>query len=482
MSFKVFLITFVMQLLAGALICTVLYLRTPETYLTSEEENTILIFQLTEKLSQVSEEESGEIIDDFIRDTGFDVAIYNEELSTSNEKVFADTSSKLSLKTMEEVEEKRASISDPGDDQIRDVWFNNGEFWVENNNTRYRLEFFCTNTKENIMPRSIKKSMPIMLAVITALSLICSYIYTVLFAKPVKELSEVSQSMAKMDFSRKCNSKRSDEIGDLARDLDVMAENLEEKIQSLSHQAEELKEEVQRREELENQKDVFFAAASHELKTPVTVLEGQIRGMIEGVGAYADHEEYLPRALGTVKRMESLINEILTVSRMQSKSEIVADRIDLALILTEKAKESEELFQVRGIELTKEFEDDLFFIGNKELTSMAVGAFLSNAAFYSTEGVRVEMKAGKKMIGNAPMILTTIRNTDAHIDDEDQAHLFEPFYRTDKSRSRRSGGSGLGLYLAKLIIEKQGGTCSLENDGKDVLATILLPYKEKENA
>ena len=72
------------------------------------------------------------------------------------------------------------------------------------------------------------------------------------------------------------------------------------------------------------------------------------------------------------------------------------------------------------------------------------------------------------------MILVSIRNA-GHIEEKDLTHLFEPFYRADKSRSRRSGGSGLGLYLAKLILEKQGGACRMENDGSDVLAVIELP-------
>ena len=161
----------------------------------------------------------------------------------------------------------------------------------------------------------------------------------------------------------------------------------------------------------------------------------------------------------------------------------------MAQILEEKMEECEELFEVRGIRMELNLEntpDGLIFWGNKELTSIAIGAFLSNAVFYSTEGAVVCVDAetasaaasetAKTEQGDVSgVIRVLIRNTGAHIDEEDIRHLFEPFYRTDKSRSRRSGGSGLGLYLAKLILEKQGGSCKLENDGEDVLATIELP-------
>ena len=196
--------------------------------------------------------------------------------------------------------------------------------------------------------------------------------------------------------------------------------------------------------------------------------------MIDGVEPYTDHEEYLPRALGTVKRMESLINEILIASRMQSGKEIVAARVDMVQLLEEKMEDSEDLFESRGLKMDLSFENGLIFEGNRELTSLAIGAFLSNAAFYSEEGTTVFVDAEKSEDENNKVILVSIRNA-GHIEEKDLTHLFEPFYRADKSRSRRSGGSGLGLYLAKLILEKQGGACRMENDGSDVLATVEIP-------
>ena len=499
LSVKVFLITFIVQILAGALICTALYLCTPGTYRSTVDEDYQMVYSLVKELRGVPEESGGAIIDDFIRETGIDIALYVAETSTPDYKVFAETNSKLSLKTDEEVAARMQRLTEKDNMGSFDFrYFSETSVW-QDSNTRFRLTYFSNDSKVNVMPLAIRKSLPIMVGVVIVLSLLCSFVYTRLFAKPVREISEVSRAMAKMDFSQKCNSKRKDEIGDLARDLDVMAESLDENIRSLRGKNEELEEEVTRRKELESQKDMFFSAASHELKTPVTVLEGQLRGMIEGVEPYTDHEVYLPKLLGTVKRMESLINEILMASRMQSGQEIASGRTDMAQILEEKMEECEELFEVRGIKMELNLEnnpDGLIFQGNKELTSIAIGAFLSNAVFYSTEGAVVcvdaetasaaasETETGSTASSETAkteqgdvsgVIRVLIRNTGAHIDEEDIRHLFEPFYRTDKSRSRRSGGSGLGLYLAKLILEKQGGSCKLENDGEDVLATIELP-------
>ena len=274
-----------------------------------------------------------------------------------------------------------------------------------------------------------------------------------------------------MDFAVKSRSKRHDEIGDLGRDLDDLSASLDETITSLNKRTQELEREIEHVNELERQKDVFFAAASHELKTPITIAQGQVRGMIDGIEPYNDLDTYLPKTLSSLKRMESLINEILTASRMQAENEIEFMKVDLGSLLRKRLDEMKELLEIRGITLESEIGSGLFFEGNQELTSMALGSFLSNAVFYSSEGSSVKVTARKEN-GN---IITEIRNTGSHISEEDLPHLFEAFYRTDSSRSRRNGGSGLGLYLGKLIIERESGAVDLENDGDDVVAHIILP-------
>ena len=274
-----------------------------------------------------------------------------------------------------------------------------------------------------------------------------------------------------MDFAVKSRSNRHDEIGDLGRDLDDLSASLDETITSLNKRTQELEREIEHVNELERQKDVFFAAASHELKTPITIAQGQVRGMIDGIEPYNDLDTYLPKTLSSLKRMESLINEILTASRMQAENEIEFMKVDLGSLLRKRLDEMKELLEIRGITLESEIGSGLFFEGNQELTSMALGSFLSNAVFYSSEGSSVKVTARKEN-GN---IVTEIRNTGSHISEEDLPHLFEAFYRTDSSRSRRNGGSGLGLYLGKLIIERENGTVALGNDGDDVVAHIILP-------
>ena len=338
-------------------------------------------------------------------------------------------------------------------------------------NRVYTVVCLWAQKGENVLLEAIKSTLPLIITAIVLVSLVCSFIYAYLFARPVRKLSLLSGKIAGMDFSEKSGSKRRDEIGDLSRDLDNLSSSLNETITDLNQRTAELEREINRVNELERQKEVFFLAASHELKTPITIAQGQVRGMIDGVSPYDDHDTYLPRTLSTLKRMESLINEILTVSRMQAGNEITHEKVDMTSLLTSRIEDITDLLEVREVMLVTRIDEGLYCEGNAGLISMAVGAFLSNAVYYSSEGSNVLVNAREE----DGFIVTEIRNTGSHIDEKDLPHLFEAFYRADSSRNRQNGGSGLGLYLGKIIVERHGGIVSLENEDQDVVAGIRIP-------
>ena len=455
LSIKIFIISFLLQALSGALICTVLFLKTP-THSARGEVSDLVI-----ELGETPRAEGIRKIDAFIERTGMDLAIYQDPssdpgFSTLNPAYLEQSIGEKTLKSVYEVRQAMDSVEPTG--------YGLSGFSFAGEDEEYCLAYFDYGTRINTMDSSIRKSLPTMVVVILVLSLITSAICTRLFATPVKRLSKISKNMAELDFKEKCPENRRDELGDLARDLNRMSDTLDQKIR-------ELKEEVRRVQEMEQQKEVFFAASSHELKTPVTILEGNLRGMLEGVEPYNDHDEYLSRSLRTVKRMESLISEILTASKMQYSEEIALEKTDFCDLITQKLGEMEELLAVREITVETELPESAFIMGNKELTAMAIGSFLGNAVLYSKEGSVITVRVRQEN----DQVLCEIRNRDAHIDEEDLPHLFEPFFRSDASRSRNKGGSGLGLYIAKLIVTKQSGSCELKNEGNDVAARIHFP-------
>lgn len=461
------MITFAVQIVFGALICIILYNATPSSWNAIRRQEMEKKFDaFIQRLYGIKFVDSGIFIDNFIMENHCDIAVYKGDKFSWDAYPVVVKGSRYALMTRAEVLELINN-----DEGHLSLYHSGNVVFKYNSDPGYTVVCLWTQENENVFWEALKNTMPLIITGIVVISLICSFIYTYLFARPVRKLSELSGKMADMDFTVRSGSKRRDEIGDLGRDLDHLSKNLDETITSLNKRTEELEREIERVNELERQKDVFFAAASHELKTPITIAQGQVRGMIDGVEPYNDIDLYLPKTLSALKRMESLINEILTASRMQAGNEIDLRKEDLGAILRTKIEEIRDLLEVRGVGLATDIEDELIFEGSAELTSMAIGSLLSNAVFYSSENSKVLVTAGKE----DGKIVTKIRNTNSHIDEEDLPHLFEAFYRTDSSRNRRSGGSGLGLYLAKLIIERQNGTVDLVNDGEDVVATVILP-------
>ena len=468
LSFKVFVITFIVQILFGAIICSLLYSATPSSWNSARRKEIQAKFdEFVSELHDVPFIECGPVIDEFILSNNCDIALYKGKDVSLEDYPVAIPNTGYALLTKHEVYERIRN----NDNKEMTLTTTGQVIFKNNEGPVYTVMGIWDQKDENVLWEALKNTMPLIIVAILLISLLCSFIYTYLFARPVRKLSELSGRIADMDFTARSGAVRRDEIGDLGRDLDNLSQSLDETITSLNSRTKELEEEIKRVGELERQKDVFFAAASHELKTPITIAQGQVRGMIEGVEPFNDTDTYLPKTLAALKRMESLINEILTASRMQADNEIELRREDLGSVLKAKILDTKDLLDVRGVPLETNIDDDLFFEGNSELTSMAMGSFLSNAVFYSSDDSKVSVTARKE----DKNIVTYIRNTNAHIDEKDLPHLFEAFYRTDSSRDRRSGGSGLGLYLGKLIIERQNGTVSLDNDGDDVVAKVTLP-------
>lgn len=277
--------------------------------------------------------------------------------------------------------------------------------------------------------------------------------------------------MADLDFSWTCEETRQDEIGHLGRSLNQMAQKLSNALRELKASNEALRGEMEQERELDRQRMAFFSAASHELKTPVTILKGQLSGMLDGVDVYRDREKYLARSLQVTARMEKLIQEILTISRMEAQDiSCIKEKIDLSEMVGRQLKLDADLIHQRHLNVTADLCPGLIVYGDPSMLAKVIGNLLSNAALYSPDGEEIRIWSGLKE--NSPTL--TIENTGVHIGTVALPHLFEAFYREEQSRNRRTGGSGLGLYLVRIILDRHGAKCWIDNTAEGVLATVCF--------
>lgn len=313
----------------------------------------------------------------------------------------------------------------------------------------------------------------VLIFVILLVAVLASIFYSHYVTRPVLRISDVSKRMAELDFSWRCDEGRTDELGILAHSLNEMSQKLCVSMADLKNANEKLQEDIERERALEQAQLDFFSAVSHELKTPITVIKGQTEGMILNVGDYQDRNKYLVRSLEIINTMESMVQEILTVSRMKSsKIGLKKETIHFSDMLKQEYAVFEDLIIKKGIGWNENISHDLSMIGDKALIQKVINNLVSNAIAYSPEDSSIYLTA----FSEDGTLCFSLENTGVHIPDSEIPKLFDAFYRVEHSRNKRTGGSGLGLYIVKTILEQHQAEYGIENTKRGVLFTIRFNY------
>lgn len=348
--------------------------------------------------------------------------------------------------------------------------------------TRYRFRFadsdieytvfIAKNTeKESQITEALQKAIPVLSVVIIAVSIVAAFFYTVYMTTPIKRISKISKQMAALDFSGLCPARRIDEIGILSGSLNELSEKLSSALSELQSANRQLKADINKERELERQRVEFFSAASHELKTPITIIKGQLQGMLYQVGRYKDRETYLAESLAVTDTLEKMVQELLTISRLDTPGYVCKkSKFDLSSIINERLSAHEDLFMQRELTVERFISPEVSISGDMRLLQKVLDNLLGNAATYSPAGNRIFVKLWK----DEDKAKLTIENTGVHIPVEDIPKLFEAFYRVDQSRNRQTGGTGLGLYIVKTILDLHEADIKIENTSQGVMVSVLL--------
>lgn len=320
----------------------------------------------------------------------------------------------------------------------------------------YTLQITMSARAINQLTETFWRLFPIIGIVVLIISLIASYFVTRFQTKPIIEISDISKRLAALDMTWRCDTSRTDEVGILADNLNTMAARLDEALKELTAANEKLQADIVLERQQEKLRVDFFRAVSHELKTPITVLKGELEGMIYQVGEYKNRDAYLRQSLKTVNEMELLVKEILSASRMAGNDfNITFSDIDLSLLIRECCRKWQGAAEDKRQTFLVEIEDGFTIRGDMALLQKAVSNIIGNAIIHSPEQavITITFKGGELRVENSNVSLA----------DDDLKHIFEPFYRADVSHNRKTGGSGLGLYIVKTILERHNFKYRMES-------------------
>ena len=361
---------------------------------------------------------------------------------------------------------------------------------------RYTLFVFGSTRLVNQAVEALGQILPWMLLTVFGISLVISLFYSRYLSKPIRKLGAASDRMAGLDFSVRTEMKRTDELGTLSRSLDTMAQNLDQALKSLRSANAKLKNEMEQERELEQRRMEFFAAASHELKTPVTILKGQIEGMEQNVGVYKDRDKYLARAREVTVTLQNMVQEILMISKMESCGfSLKKKELDLAELVRLQLADLTELFEQKNMKLEITLPDQCLCRADPVLMETVLQNIFVNAVRYSPEKERIRVNLYKEIQENScegclrgagnpvdakektqghKTVRLEVENTGVHIEETELSRVFDAFYRVDSSRNRKSGGSGLGLYIVRQILEQHGAEYEMRNTNEGVLFRMEL--------
>lgn len=316
-----------------------------------------------------------------------------------------------------------------------------------------------TQTAERIFALMLRL-LPVIFCIVVLLSALSALICSKIIVAPIAGISRISERMTSLDLTCRCEIKSGDEIGVLASNLNTMADRLQTAMAKLT-------EDVEKFRELGEQRKRFFAAVSHELKTPLTVLKGQLENMILGYGDYKNRDKYLPEALRAAEDIEHLVGEIIAISKTENMD--LRDSLEPVSLLSSVNETAEALSPIaaeKNITIHQNIINDIIITVNRNLWQKALSNIIGNAVRHSPDGAEVFISMGHGVL--------TVENTGVFIPEGDLPQMFAPFYRADKSRSKSTGGSGLGLYIVKTILDLHGMGYSLKNTPRGVEFSVYL--------
>ncbi|MCH5191278.1 MAG: HAMP domain-containing protein [Oscillospiraceae bacterium] len=274
-----------------------------------------------------------------------------------------------------------------------------------------------------------------------ALTFVVVYIYTAKLTNPLRQMSNATKAYAKGDFSKRVNVRGSDELAELCQSFNRMATRLSM---------------------LENSRRSFVANVSHELKTPMTTIGGFIDGMLDGTIPPERHGECLQIVSDESKRLSRLVTSMLNLSKIEAGELKLKYRdFDISSVIINCMLTFEQIIEQKNITVEGlENIGAVYIHADRDMIHQVIYNLVDNAVKFTDENGVITISVGENDNG---AVSVSIQNTGEGISSEEIGRIFERFYKLDKSRSYDTKSAGLGLFLAKTIVEMHGGEIYAES-------------------
>ena len=296
-------------------------------------------------------------------------------------------------------------------------------------------------------------------------------------ANPILELATLSERMANLDFEAKYTSGGQNEIGILGENFNIMSGKLQDTISELKSANYELRKDIEKKEKMETMRTEFIGNVSHELKTPIALIQGYAEGLKEGISDNPeDRAFYCDVIMDEADKMNKLVKNLLTLNQLEvGNEEVTFERFNIVEMMKGIVQSNEILIQQKGADVRVNCSEEVYVWGDEWKVEQVFRNYFSNALNH-LEGekvidIRVQVNEEK---GTARIC---VFNTGKQIPEEDIDQIWNKFYKVDKARTREYGGNGIGLSIVKAIMDSFQKEYGVKNYNNGVMFWFELDVR-----
>ncbi|QXM06848.1 sensor histidine kinase [Crassaminicella indica] len=271
------------------------------------------------------------------------------------------------------------------------------------------------------------------------------------FTKPIVELNRVAKYMAKLDFSKKYNVKGKDEIAQLGETMNYLSDRLDHTISELNRANKKLQEDIERERKIDLMRKEFISSVSHELKTPIALIQGYAEGLKENVADEQSKDFYCEVIIDEAEKMGKMVKDLLELSKMESGNiTIDMETFDIYELVEKVYNKYKPIFEEENIHgILEKCDEDLKVIGESSKIEQVLINFINNGINHigGERNIKLSIK------GDNEKVRISVYNTGEHIPEKELQRIWDSFYKLDKARNREYGGTGLGLSIVRGILK-----------------------------
>ncbi len=273
------------------------------------------------------------------------------------------------------------------------------------------------------------------------------------FTKPILQLNDITKKMAKLDFEQKYRINDSDdEINELGRNINTMSDKLEATIKQLRETNSELEKDIEEKSKIDEMRKQFISDVSHELKTPIALIQGYAEGLIENVNTDDESRKFYAEViLDESNKMDVLVKQLLELMKLEyGKREFTDEKFNVVELINEVIRKCNVMLEENHIQVIFNEKEPIYAYADDFYIEQVMTNYFTNAIKHAKE-VNGEKQIKITIQNVNDKIRVTVFNTGDKIPEEDLTRIWGRFYKVDDSRNRENSGSGIGLSIVRAI-------------------------------